>query len=137
MIGDEDEQAGPEVGVDPARRVRDDERADAEPAEHAHAERDAIRADPLVEVRPPAHDGDRHAAERPEHERARMTDRGRTRPPGDVRVRDLHARVELIGEPAEPAPEHDAYPRLERCALSNPRDGVVNAHVDPSATRLS
>ena len=137
VIRDEDEQAGPVVGVDPACRVRHDERANPEPTEHPHAERNPIGGDALVEVRTPAHDRDRHAAERPEHERPGMSHRSRDGPAGNVLVRDLDTRVELVREPAEPAAEHDTDERLERRLLSNPRDGLVQAHADPSATRLS
>jgi len=113
VVRDEDELAGLELGVDASRRVRHDERADAERAEHAHAEHDAIRADPLVEMRPPAHDHDGNTVERPEDERARMPDRGRDRPAGDVGVRDLHAILELVRETTEPAAEDDTDERLE------------------------
>ena len=137
VIRDEDEQAGPVVGVDPARGVRHDERANPEATEHPHAERNPIGGDALVEMCTPAHDRDRHAAERPEHQRSRMSHRSRDGPARNVLVRDLDARVELVGEPAETAAEHDADERLERRLLSNPRDGLVDAHADPSATRLS
>ena len=105
---------GREVGIDAARRVRHDERADPEPAEHPHAERDAVGSDSLVQVRPPAHDRDRHAVERAEHEDARVPDRRRDGPAGDLRVRDLDAVLELVRKPAEPASEDDADARLER-----------------------
>ena len=112
---------GPVVGVDPARRVRHDERADAEPAEHADAERDAIGCDPLVEMRPPAHDRDRYAAERPEHERSGMSHR-RRRPasPGMSEYGISTRVVELVGEAAEPAAEHDADAGLEVGLLADP-----------------
>ena len=137
VIRDEDEQAGPVVGVDPACRVRHDERANPEPTEHPHTERNPIGGDALVEVRAPAHDRDRHAAERPEHERPRVAHRGRDRPARDSEYGISDPRVELVGEPAEPAAEHDTDERLELRLLSDPRDGVVEAHADPSATRLS
>ena len=112
VIRDEDELPGPVVRVDPARGVRHDERADAERAEHPDAEDDAVGADALVQVRPAAHDGHRHASERAEHEHSRMPDGSGHRPARDLRVRDLDAVVELVGEAAETAPEDDAHPRL-------------------------
>ena len=104
-----------------ARGVRHHERSDPEPPEHAHAEHHAIGADSLVEVRPAAHHHDRHAVERPEHQHARVADRRRDRPAGDLRVRDLDRVLELVGEPAEPAPEDDADARLELRLLPDPR----------------
>ena len=93
MVGDERRASpGRYARRSPPRGVRDDERADAEPAEHAHAEDGPVGADALVEVRAPAHHGDRHAVDRPEHEHARVADRGRDGPAGDLAVRDLDAR---------------------------------------------
>ena len=83
---------GSKSSVDPARRVREHERADPEPAEHAHAEHDPLRRESLVEMRAPAHDRDRHAADVPSDERAGVADRGRDGPAGDLGVRDLDRR---------------------------------------------
>ena len=74
----------------------------------------AVGADALVQVRAAAHDRDRHAVERPEHEHAGVPERRRDRPAGDLVVRDLDAVVELVREPTEPAAEHEADARLER-----------------------
>ena len=137
MIRDEDELPGPEVHVDPAGGVRHHEGADAERAEHPDAEDDAIRADALVQVRPAAHDGHVDATERAEHEHSRMPNGGGHRPARDLRVRDLDAVVELVGESAETAPEDDAHPRLSLRGLPDPRDRGFEAHADPSATRRS
>ena len=137
MIRDEDELPRAEVGIDPAGGVRHDERADAEPAEHAHSEHHAIGADPFVQVRASAHDGDGDAGNRPEYEHARVPDRRRDRPARDLGVRDLHPRLDLVGEPAEPAAEHDAHPGREVGLLPDPLDGVVDRQTEPSATRLS
>ena len=137
MIGDEDELAGREVGIDATRRVRHDERADPESSEDPDTERDPVGSDPLVQVRPPAHDRHRHAVERAEHEDARVPDRRRDGPVGDLGVRNLDAVLELVREPAEPASEDDADARLDRDLLANEPDGVVQAHVEPSATRRS
>jgi hypothetical protein len=137
VIRDEDEQSGSVVGVDPARGVRHDQRANPEPTEHAHAERNPIGGDALVEVRTPAHDRDRHAGERPEHQRPGVPHRSRDGPTGNVLVRELDTCVELVREPAESASEDDTHERLEGRLLSDPRDRVVQAHVEPSATRLS
>ena len=137
MVRDEDELAGPVPGIDPTRGVRHDERANPEATEHPHAERNPIGSDALVEVQAPAHDGDGHAAERPEHERPGVSHRSRDGPAGNVLIRELDTCVELVREPAESAAEHDAHERVERRLLSNPRDSVVDAHAEPSATRLS
>ncbi len=137
MVRDEDEQAGPVVGVDPAGRVRHDERANAEATEHPHPEGDAIGCHSLVEMGPPAHDRDRYAAERPEHERSGMSHRCRDRPAGKVGVRDLGTFLELVREAAEPAAQDDPYSGLEVGLLSDPCECGVDAYADPSATRLS
>ena len=137
MVGDENELAGLEVGVDPSGRVRDDERANAERTEHPHPERDAVGADPLVQMSPAAHDSDGNAVERAEHECPGMTDRGRDRPAGDLGVRDLDPVVELVRQPAEPTPEDDSDERRELRDLPDPLHGRRRAHVDPSATRRS
>ncbi len=126
VIGDQDEQPGSVVGIDPSCRVRHDERADAESPEHADTERDAVGSDPLVEVRAPAHDRDRNAAEHPEHESARVADGSRHGPAGDLGVRDLHARVELIRERAEPAAENESDAWLELRLVPDPADGCID-----------
>ena len=125
------------LGIDAARGVRDDERADPEPTEHAHAERHAIRADALVEMRTPAHDRERHASERAEHQRARMPDRRRDRPAGNLGIRDLDRLGELVGQSAQPAAEDHPDARRELRPLPDSADGVVETHTEPSATRLS
>ena len=140
MIGDEDEQPRPVRLVDPARGVRDDERAHAEPAEHADAEDRPVGVDPFVEVRPPAQDRHGDAVHVAEHEHARMADRRRDGPARDLGVRDLDPVLDLVGEPAEPAAQDHADPRLEVGLLADPLDGLVEqagGHAEPSASRCS
>ena len=96
MIGDEDELAGRKVGIDPARSVRDDERADSESPENPDTERDSVCSDPLVQVRPSAHDCHRNAVERAEHEDTRVPDRRRDGPVGYLRVGNLGAVLQLV-----------------------------------------
>ena len=128
---------GRKSDVDPACGVRHHERADAERTEHPDTEDDAIRADALVQVRPAAHHGHRDPTERAEHEHSRMPHGGGRRPARDLRVRDLDAVVELVGESTETAPEDDADPRLSLRRLPDPRDRGFEAHAEPSATRRS
>ncbi len=140
MVGDEHELAGRVRRVDRACGVREDERADAETAEDADAEDDALGADPLVQVRSAAHKRDRCLAQRPEHEHPCVAERGRDRPAGDLRVGDLDRIDDLVREPAQPAAEHDADARRDVARLTDARDrGVELAgiHAEPSATRLS
>ena len=108
MVGDEHQLARLEAVVDSADSVREDERADAEQAEHADAEDDLGGRDALVEVGAATHDGDRNAAEGAEDEPARVADGCRMRPAGDVLVRDLDHVLDCVREGAETAAEHDA-----------------------------
>ncbi len=137
MVGDEHELPRAERLVDRARGVRDDERAHAELPENANAEDRAVGADALVEMGPPAEHRDRHAVDGPEHEHARVSDRGGGRPTRDLGVRHLDAFLDLVGEPAEPAPENHADARLERRRLADPRDRLLEHQVEPSAIRVS
>ncbi len=82
-------------------------------------------------------DRDRNALDRPEREQARVADRGRDRPAGDLAVRDLDPSSKLVGEAAEPAPEHDPDARHELRPLADPAYGVVENHDEPAARRAS
>src|SRR5262249_44543633 len=126
--------------VDRARGVRDDERADPEAAEDADSEDHTVGPDSLVEMRATAHDGHGNAADRAEHERARVTHRGRHGPARNLAIGDLDGSFDRLGEPSQAAPEDDAGARFEVRPLANALDGCVDligAHVDPSATRVS
>ncbi len=89
VIGDDDELPGLEVVVDRPDRVREHERAHAEQPEHADPEDDLCRRESLVQMRPAAHHGHGHAAERPDDEHAGVPDGRGHRPARDVLVRDL------------------------------------------------
>ena len=117
------------AAIPPAAFV-DDERADPERSQHAHAEDDAIGADSFVQVRPALHHDDRSTLERPEHEHARVPDGRRHRPARDLRVGDRDRVRQLVGEPTEPAPEDDADARLDSGLLSNAGDRVLDALTD-------
>src|SRR5206468_7043753 len=77
------------------------------------AEDDIRRRETLVDVRAAAHHGDPGAAEAPDDERARMTERGRDGPARDLAVRDLDCFLDRVGEAAEPRAEDDADARLD------------------------
>ena len=79
MIGDGDEGAGDDLGVERAAGVREDEAADPEAAEHANTEDDLRRLVTLVEMRAPLEHGHRDTAERAHHERPCVPDGGRRR----------------------------------------------------------
>jgi hypothetical protein len=142
VIGDEDELARPVRLVDRARGVRDDERADAEAAEHTHAEHRPVGRDALVQMRPPPHHRNGHVVDRAEHEHSRVADCRRYRPARNDGVGNLEAVLDLVGEPAEPASEDQPHARLETGALSNCANGIVErararSHAEPSASRSS
>ena len=91
----------------------------------------------LVQVRAPLHDGDRHAGERPEDERARMAERGRDGPAGDLAVGDLDRILDRVGEARrDPIPSTTAA-RGTSADRSLIAASVVVDHAEPSATRAS
>ena len=136
VIRDEHEVARREVLANAAAGVRDDERAGAEPAEDPHAEHDAVGRVALVEVRAALHHRHRHPGEGAEHERARVPERRRDRPAGDLAVGDLDPVLDPVGEPAQARAEDDCGAWYERRALADRGDGLVD-HAEPSATRAS
>ena len=113
MVGDEDELSRDEIFADASAGIRQHDRPHAEATEHAHTEYDLRGREALVKVRAAAHDGERHAADRPERERPRVPERSRHGPARDLAVGDLDRGLQLVREPAEAAPEHHGNARLE------------------------
>ena len=138
VIRDGDEPAGRHRRVDRAAGVRQDEAPHSEPSQDPDAEDDAVGRMTLVEVRPTLEHRDRCPAEAADDEHARVADRRRERPAGDLLVRDLDRLLDRVGERSQPAPEHDADRRLHTAPCPHDLDGVVElAQVDPSCPRCS
>ena len=137
MIGDEHELTRLERLVDGAAGVRQHERADAEPAEHAYSEDDLVGRVPFVEMGSALHHDDGDAGGRADHERPRVPDGGRRRPAGNLAVRDLDRIFDGVGEPTETAAEHDADGGSHRRSLSDRGDRCFKGRDHVAATRRS
>ena len=86
------------------------------------------------QMRPSLHHCDRSTAERPEDERARVSDRRRRGPARNLGVRNLHGTLDRVGEPAEAAAEDDADPRPDGASRLQRRYRLAElAQADPSA----
>ena len=84
VVGDEDELSRPVLGVDAARGVRHDERADPERPSTRTPNTTRSAEMPSYRCARPRMTATRHAVERAEHEHARVPDRRRDRPAGDL-----------------------------------------------------
>ena len=139
VVGDVDEPAGLDRGVDRAAGVRQHEAPDAEPAENAHAEDDGGRRMPLVEMRATFHHGDGTSPNRPRTSapacprRWRRASRGclrrGSRPRRRRRRRSRRARCR--GRP-RPSGAARNGPRSRRPPRRAPRSGraLLGARVD-------
>ena len=113
VVRDQHELAGREILAHPAACIRGDKGAGAEAPEHPHAEDGPVGGMTFVEVCTPFHHGERHARERSDHERPRVSERRRNGPARNLAVRDLDGVLDAVGEAAETGAQDHRRPRNE------------------------
>ena len=109
MVGDDHQVARAERCIDAARGVRDEQEADAEQPHDADREGHLLHRIAFVVVEPSLHGHDAAAARLAENQTSLVPLDRRDGEAGNVLVIERMARLDPVGEIAQPRAEHDAH----------------------------
>src|SRR5215213_6684784 len=133
MIADYHQRTLRQPNVDAARRIRQDERLDAQQLESADWKSDFFERVAFVVMHSPLHRQHRHTLDFANHQTSRMTFRGGTYKSRYLFVRNTDSFIEVVSKTAEPAAEHERNSRLHFCPRPNYSRSMFSSFVKTRA----